>query len=299
MNVWFERLMVINVKKLFAAGAAISAFAFQVGYAFGITGDTSSLSQLEIIDYVALAGVIIFVLGLLLVIISVYMRVKTKEPDEDDLYLEEDREDINSEDDDSDDGIIDDEAVSDYNEDDSEADISDNVDDTNSVDGSNDSEDSEDSEDVEHGDDSESGEGENSSSEENLEPESDSEGDRGAVTEIENQSEDDNPAEEESKSQKVRVSFTGQNNSDVKFVEFSNSATVGRRSSNDLIIPDNAVSGMHCELTFDDGKVYIEDLNSTNGTFIDGERISRAELKNGDILIIGKMSFKVNISVID
>ena len=98
---------------------------------------------------------------------------------------------------------------------------------------------------------------------------------------------------------KARVSFTGQNNSDVKFVEFSDSATVGRRNSNDLIISDNAVSGTHCELTFDDGKVYIEDLNSTNGTFIDGERISRAELKNGDILILGKMSFKVNISVID
>ena len=38
-------------------------------------------------------------------------------------------------------------------------------------------------------------------------------------------------------------------------------------------------------------------MNSTNGTFIDGERISRKELKNGDIIILGKMSFKVNISI--
>ena len=83
----------------------------------------------------------------------------------------------------------------------------------------------------------------------------------------------------------------------MKFVEFSKSATIGRRNTNDLIISDKAVSGNHCDLTFVDGKVYIEDMNSTNGTFIDGERISRKELKNGDIIILGKMSFKVNISI--
>ena len=77
MTFWSERFMVINVKKLFAAGAAMSAFISQVGYAFGINGDTSSLGQIEIIDYVALAGIIILVMGLLLVIISVYMRVNT------------------------------------------------------------------------------------------------------------------------------------------------------------------------------------------------------------------------------
>lgn len=273
----------------------MSAFISQVGYAFGINGDTSSLSQIEIIDYVALAGIIILVMGLLLVIISVYMRVKTKGSEEDDLYLEDDAEEVNFEDD-SDDGIIDDEIVSDSEKDDTEPDVSDVVDDSEN---SENSDDSDDSENVEHGDDSENNDEEDSSSEENQEPESDSETESGAVNETENHPEDDNSSEEEPKAPKARVSFTGQNNSDVKFVEFSDSATVGRRNSNDLIIPDNAVSGTHCELTFDNGKVYIEDLNSTNGTFIDGERISRAELKNGDILILGKMSFKVNISVID
>ena len=105
------------------------------------------------------------------------------------------------------------------------------------------------------------------------------------------------PPEPQKVAPKARVSFTGQNNSDVKFVEFSKSATIGRRNTNDLIISDKAVSGNHCELTFVDGKVYIEDMNSTNGTFIDGERISRKELKNGYIIILGKMSFKVNISI--
>lgn len=277
----------------------MSAFISQVGYAFGINGDTSSLGQIEIIDYVALAGIIILVMGLLLVIISVYMRVKTKDSDEDDLYLENDAEEVNFEDDDSDDGIIDDEIVSDSEEADTEPDISDVVDDSDDSDDSGDSGDSGDSENVEPGDDSENNDEEDSSSEENQESESDSESESGAVNETENQQKEDNSSEEELKVPKARVSFTGQNNSDVKFVEFSDSATVGRRNSNDLIISDNAVSGTHCELTLDDGKVYIEDLNSTNGTFIDGERISRAELKNGDILILGKMSFKVNISVID
>lgn len=55
--------------------------------------------------------------------------------------------------------------------------------------------------------------------------------------------------------------------------------TVGRsedaQSQNHLVIPDNLVSRAHCKITNDDGKWFIEDLESTNGTWLVGQKVSR------------------------
>lgn len=293
------------MKKVFVVFSAVSAVLSQVAYAVNANSE-SSLSQLEIIDYVVLAGIIILALGMLLVILSAFMRVKNKNEDlyEDDEIVQS----ISNNGSDSevyDENIADDEGILDDEESEEDADLSASGD----SDVSDNSEDSEDSEEnnilgsadvmdkTDDEEDSDDNTDEITDSAETGEDDADNAAEDNADI-AENAEEDEAaPPEPEKTAPKARVSFTGQNNSDVKFVEFSKSATIGRRNTNDLIISDKAVSGNHCELTFVDGKVYIEDMNSTNGTFIDGERISRKELKNGDIIILGKMSFKVNISI--
>lgn len=293
------------MKKVFVVFSAVSAVLSQVAYAVNANSE-SSLSQLEIIDYVVLAGIIILALGMLLVILSAFMRVKNKNEDlyEDDEIVQSisnNGNDIEV----YDENIADDEGILDDEESEEDVDLSASGD-SDVSDNSEDSEDSEEnnisgSADVMDKTDDEADSDDNTDeitdSAETGEDDADNAAEDNADI-AENAEEDEAaPPEPEKTAPKARVSFTGQNNSDVKFVEFSKSATIGRRNTNDLIISDKAVSGNHCDLTFVDGKVYIEDMNSTNGTFIDGERISRKELKNGDIIILGKMSFKVNISI--
>jgi pSer/pThr/pTyr-binding forkhead associated (FHA) protein len=65
-------------------------------------------------------------------------------------------------------------------------------------------------------------------------------------------------------------------------------ATVGRLPDNTLVIDNPAVSSHHA-CVFRDGDHYVvEDLDSTNGTFVNEERITRHNLRNGDVLLVGK-----------
>ena len=64
--------------------------------------------------------------------------------------------------------------------------------------------------------------------------------------------------------------------------------SVGRRSTNDVCIPNLSVSGRHARIVFNDGEAWIEDLNSTNGTYINNRLISRQMLNHNDELVIGK-----------
>jgi len=64
---------------------------------------------------------------------------------------------------------------------------------------------------------------------------------------------------------------------------------MGRELINDLIINDPEISRRHARLFKKSDRYFVEDLNSTNGTFIAGERISRpVRLKSGDTLVLGK-----------
>jgi predicted component of type VI protein secretion system len=64
-------------------------------------------------------------------------------------------------------------------------------------------------------------------------------------------------------------------------------AKVGRRPDCDIVLDHIAVSGEHANITTIFGDSVIEDLNSTNGTFISNKRITKHPLRNGDIVIIG------------
>lgn len=69
--------------------------------------------------------------------------------------------------------------------------------------------------------------------------------------------------------------------------------TVGRVSDNTFEIPDQSVSSHHCEIHLRGGEVFIQDLDSTNGTFINGEKISEGTLKSGQILRLGTIEMRL------
>ena len=68
--------------------------------------------------------------------------------------------------------------------------------------------------------------------------------------------------------------------------------TVGRRPYNDIVIDNLAVSGEHAVLQMAGSEVYLEDLNSTNGTYVNGKAAKKQLLQNGDNIEIGKYRIK-------
>ena len=63
---------------------------------------------------------------------------------------------------------------------------------------------------------------------------------------------------------------------------------IGRRSSNDIQIQNLAVSGRHARIIMAMSDTFLEDLGSTNGTYVNGRLIKKQLLKDGDEIIIGK-----------
>ena len=65
--------------------------------------------------------------------------------------------------------------------------------------------------------------------------------------------------------------------------------TVGRDSTNEIVINDAEVSRRHARLTFQGGKYVLEDLGSTNGTFVNGQRLAGPRvLKPGEVVSFGE-----------
>ncbi len=68
--------------------------------------------------------------------------------------------------------------------------------------------------------------------------------------------------------------------------------TLGRRPYNDIVIDNLAISGEHAVLQLSGNEVHLEDLNSTNGTYINGKAAKRQLLRNGDMIEVGKYKIK-------
>ena len=65
--------------------------------------------------------------------------------------------------------------------------------------------------------------------------------------------------------------------------------TIGRDSTNEIVINDAEVSRRHARLTFQGGKYVLEDLGSTNGTFVNGQRLAGPRvLKAGEVVSFGE-----------
>ena len=69
--------------------------------------------------------------------------------------------------------------------------------------------------------------------------------------------------------------------------------TIGRRPPADVLLRDDAVSGRHARVARQDGSWIVEDLGSTNGTFVNGRRLSGpAVLAAGDVLVTGSATWR-------
>jgi len=68
--------------------------------------------------------------------------------------------------------------------------------------------------------------------------------------------------------------------------------TLGRRPYNDIVIDNLAVSGEHAVIQMAGSDVVIEDLNSTNGTYVNGKAVKKQVLTSGDFIEVGKYKIK-------
>jgi pSer/pThr/pTyr-binding forkhead associated (FHA) protein len=79
----------------------------------------------------------------------------------------------------------------------------------------------------------------------------------------------------------------------IKEVQLTKDRTsLGRRPYNDIVIDNLAVSGEHAVLQMTGTEVYLEDLNSTNGTYVNGKAVKKQLLQNNDTIEIGKYKIK-------
>lgn len=72
--------------------------------------------------------------------------------------------------------------------------------------------------------------------------------------------------------------------------------TIGRTDTNAIAIDDGFVSGSHAEIAFEHGAWWLQDLGSTNGTFVNNQPVhSRVQLSDGDILQFGRVRMRAHV----
>lgn len=70
---------------------------------------------------------------------------------------------------------------------------------------------------------------------------------------------------------------------------------IGRKPECEIRIPVPDVSREHCEIRVEAERVLVKDLGSSNGTYVDGQRVQEAELKAGSVLTVGPATFVVQV----
>lgn len=68
---------------------------------------------------------------------------------------------------------------------------------------------------------------------------------------------------------------------------------IGRSSELDMVLVEDMVSRRHAKISVENGEIFLEDLGSTNGSFVNGEKITRTKLAEGDRILIGTSIIKV------
>ncbi|TDI52924.1 MAG: FHA domain-containing protein [Acidobacteria bacterium] len=69
--------------------------------------------------------------------------------------------------------------------------------------------------------------------------------------------------------------------------------TVGRHPESDIFLNDVTVSRHHCRFVLTNEEIGVEDSGSTNGTYVNDERVDRAQLSAGDEVMVGRFHFVV------
>ncbi len=67
---------------------------------------------------------------------------------------------------------------------------------------------------------------------------------------------------------------------------------IGKSDENDILLPEETVSRMHCEIIRDPKGYLLRDLNSTNGTFLDGAEVREAYVRTGSVISVGTVQLK-------
>ena len=88
----------------------------------------------------------------------------------------------------------------------------------------------------------------------------------------------------------VLVCISGKSQNEL--VKLRRDNTLFGREKADIIVSDAEVSSTHCQIQCIEDSYHIFDMNSSNGTFVNGQRIVKAKLKEGDIVEIGKTVFR-------
>ncbi|MFI5345761.1 MAG: FHA domain-containing protein [Elusimicrobiota bacterium] len=75
----------------------------------------------------------------------------------------------------------------------------------------------------------------------------------------------------------------------IKEIPFEKDAlSVGRKPDNDIVIDNPAISGHHCRISVQGGTYFVEDLESTNGTFVNEKRVKKSGLHHNDVIGLAK-----------
>jgi len=78
-------------------------------------------------------------------------------------------------------------------------------------------------------------------------------------------------------------------------IKLRRDATIFGREKGDIVISDNEISSSHCQIQNINGVYHLFDMNSTNGTFVNNERVVKCKLNPDDIITVGQSSFRFQL----
>ena len=88
--------------------------------------------------------------------------------------------------------------------------------------------------------------------------------------------------------------FYDEDSGDVLYV-YKSAVSIGRDPENDIVIEDSTVSGKHAILMYKGGAFTLRDLNSSNGTYVNDQKISETVISHGDVVRFGQATFKFQL----
>ena len=96
----------------------------------------------------------------------------------------------------------------------------------------------------------------------------------------------------------LTISIDGRNLGEIELEK--ERVTIGRHPDNDIVLKDDrAVSGRHAVIITIMNDSFLEDLDSTNGTMVNGRQVGKHPLSNGDVIQVGRHSLKYTGAVTD
>lgn len=89
---------------------------------------------------------------------------------------------------------------------------------------------------------------------------------------------------------KLKIEYSGDGSSFVAgdIISIGNKISIGRNQTNQMVLPSQSVSNYHARIYFEDGRYMLEDLKSTNGTFINDIKVDKKSLQPGDEIRISQ-----------